>query len=256
MAKQSASHHSTPAVKYKTNRPILLDCPSCKHFISSAQIDLEEGIASCTNCGHTFAFEDVVKADPLRRREVVMPDGVDALKLSSMLDIVVDWYHAAPKRTIATLISGSFFWNIILLPIVIFLALSGDFIFILFFGGHIITGLMLLMYLAATFLNKTHIEVNASGINIRHTPLPMFNKQQHIPVEMIDQLYVSRYTERFHNKKGNGVQAYALSAVLKNRKVVRLLKGMDLETQLYLEQEIETYLEIKDRKVRGEMPRT
>lgn len=242
-------------VKYRTSEPVLLDCPQCKHFVDSDHIDMSSGEAHCPNCGHKFSLQNEIRKDPLRRPEIVMPKGIDVLKLSSSLDIDVDWYHAAPKRSIATIISGSFFWNLLLIPLVIFLALSGDFFFILFFGGHLMTGLALMVYLLAMLINKTKIAVDKSGIKIRHSPIPVFNKAQDIPVENIAQLYVSRYTERFSNKKSKGVQAYSLSAILKNNKVVELVKGLDRETQLYLEQEIETHLGIIDRRVRGEVTR-
>lgn len=252
-----AHNSGTPnvQVKYRTSEPVLLDCPQCKHFVDSDHIDMSSGEAHCPNCGHKFSLQNEIRKDPLRRPEIVMPKGIDVLKLSSSLDIDVDWYHAAPKRSIATIISGSFFWNLLLIPLVIFLALSGDFFFILFFGGHLMTGLALMVYLLAMLINKTKIAVDKSGIKIRHSPIPVFNKAQDIPVENIAQLYVSRYTERFSNKKSKGVQAYSLSAILKNNKVVELVKGLDRETQLYLEQEIETHLGIIDRRVRGEVTR-
>lgn len=242
-------------VKYRTSEPVLLDCPQCQHFVPGGHIDMSSGEVGCPNCGHTFALENEIRKDPLRRPEIVMPKGIEVLKLRASLEIDIDWYHAAPKRSIATIISGSFFWNLLLIPLVVFLALSGDFFFILFFGGHLMTGLALMVYLLAMLVNKTSIAVDKSGIRIRHRPVPVFNKAQDIPVENIAQLYVSRYTERFSNKKSKGVQAYALSAILKNNKVMELVKGLDRESQLYLEQEIETHLGIVDRRVRGEVTR-
>ena len=247
--------HATMPVKYKTSSPLLLDCPECHHFIASEHINIEKDIVQCPNCNHRFSLHDTIENDAIRREEIVMPKGVDVLRLNSLLDIIVDWYHATPKRTISTIISGSFLWNIILIPIVISLALAGDFFFIIFFGGHLMTGLVLISYLVAIFLNKTHIEVDKSGIRIQHRPIPLFNKSQKIPIQDIAQLYVSRYTERFNKKKGKGVQAYALSAVLTNNQVVELVKGLDRDTQLYLEQEIETYLGIIDKRVDGEVSR-
>lgn len=249
------TEQSGPIVQYKTARPILLDCPKCHSFISASDIDITKGEATCSHCDHQFSFQDQLKKDPYRRPEMIMPDGVDVLRISSMLDIVIDWYKSAPKKRVLGLIGSSFFWNIILIPIFIYLALQGEFFFILLFIGHFITGISLMWYLLATLVNKTHIEVNQKGINIKHTPVPTFNNRSlSIPKEKIKQLYVTRYTDKIGKKK-EAIQAYALSAILDNNKVIDLVKGMDKDTQLYLEQEIETYLGIKDKLIKGEISR-
>ena len=244
-------------VKVLPGRPILLDCPKCSHFISSAEIDLETETASCSDCGHDFSFNDQLKKDPHRRPEVIIPDSVDALRLQSMLEIVVDWYRSSAKRTVIHLVSGTFFWNLLLIPLVLFLIYQGSLFFALLMGGHVITGIFLLIQLLAIFFNKTHIKVDKSGIRISHSPINnILNKPKNIPVEEIKQLYVVRYTQKYNPKDKRGIQAYALFVILKNNKRVELLRGMNRESQLYLEQEIETYLGIQDSPVRGEVPRS
>lgn len=240
----------------REGRSMLLDCPHCQTLVSAKDINLDSGEAHCSHCGQVFDFEDEIKKDPFRRPEIVMPEGVDVLKLSSMLDIVVDWYQAAPKRRIGSMVFSSFFWNIVLIPLILFLAFNGQFVMVLFFFGHVLTGLALVAYLIALFLNKTHIEVTEEGINLRHEPIPTpFNKDIHIPKSSIAQLYVSKYTQRFGRERKKGIEAYALHAVTTNGKVIDLVKGMNAEAQLFLEQEIETYLKIKDVPVRGEIKR-
>jgi len=256
MAKRAAQRTKHAPATVREGFSMLLDCPSCHSLISADQIDLESGKATCKNCNHVFDFEDELKRDPFRRQEIVIPDGVDVLKLSSMLDIQVDWYKSAPKRKIGSMVFSSFFWNIILIPVMLFLALHGDFVLILFFMGHILTGLALVGYLFALFFNKTHIEVTSEGIQIRHSPIPSpLNKDMTIPAKNIDQLYVGKYMQRFSKKNKKGIEAYALYAVTTNGKVVELVKGMNLEAQLFLEQEIERYLSIKDIPMQGEVTR-
>lgn len=253
MSARSQEYHQPSDVKYQTDRPVLLDCPSCHSFISANQINLDQKTAACGHCKHTFDFESKLKKDPHRRPEIFIPDGVEMLKISSLLDIEVDWYKSAPKKRVGSIVGSSFLWNIFLIPVFFFFLLSGDFIFLFFFVGHLITGLGLLWYLLALFLNKTRIEVNQKGINIKHSPIPTFrNRSFYIPITKIKQLYVTRYTEKIKGKKTKGMQAYALSAVLHNGKVIELLKGMDRKTQLYIEQEIEQYLGIEDQPIQGE----
>jgi uncharacterized Fe-S cluster protein YjdI len=255
VAKSTQPAFKEPQVKYKIDEPVLLDCPKCHSFISAEDIDLHKAIAICSHCTYTFKIEDHLAKDPHRRPEQIMPDSTDVLKLTSMLDIIIDWYKAAPKKRILGLIGGAFFWNILLVPLFIFLALRGELFMVILLAGHVLTGLSLLWYLLASLINKTHIVVTGEGISIRHTPLPTFhNKSIDIPRESIKQLYVTRYTEKIGKNK-NAIQAYSLSAILKSNKVVELLKGMDQNTQLYLEQKIENYLGIKDYPIKGEVSR-
>ena len=255
MSKEAHPQFKQPQIKYRADKPVLLDCPKCHNFISTKDINLEQAEATCSHCQHKFSFEEQMRQDPYRRPEMIMPKSTEVLKLHSVLDIVVDWYHAAPKKRIVGLLGSAFFWNVFLIPAVLFLVFSGDFFFMLLFIGHILTGFSLIWYLLAFLVNKTHIEVTQKGIRIKHKPLPTpTNKSIFIPTEEIKQLYVTRYTEKI-GRKSKPVQAYALSAVLKNNRVLPILKGMDKSTQLYLEQEIETYLGIKDKPIEGELPR-
>ncbi|MBX2814483.1 MAG: hypothetical protein KTR24_00730 [Saprospiraceae bacterium] len=233
----------------------LLECSHCFHLLGADEIDLEHSKATCNNCQATIDLDDILRSDPYRRPEVVMPDGVELLKLSNMLDIVVDWYRSSPKRMVGSLVFGSFFWNIVLLPLVFFFLFAGDFLLVLFFIGHITTGIALVAYLLSIFVNKSHIEVTTEGIRIRHEPLPSpLNKKLFLPKAQIDQLFVAKHHQRFGKKKSK-VPSYTLHALSKQGKVIDLVTGMDLETQLYLEQEIETYLEIQDRPISKEVKR-
>ncbi len=256
------SHEASDKTIYKLDRParigksLLLDCPRCHSLISADQIDLPSQTAHCAHCNHEFSFAEEWKKDPHRRPEIMMPDGVEALKLQSTLEIIIDWYRSAPKKSVGSLALSTFFWNLFLIPLVILFFFSRNFVFLLFFSGHVFTGIALLAYLFTIFVNKTHLEVTRKGIKIRHEPIKtILNKPRFIPAEDIDQLYVTKYTERYSKKNRKGIPAYALHVVLKNGKSIELIKGMDQSTQLYLEQEIETYLGIPDQEIKGEIPR-
>ena len=126
---------------------------------------------------------------------------------------------------------------------------AGAFEMLGFMSIHILVGLGLIYYLAMVYLNYTDIVVTPSYITISHRPVKNpFRKSKEIRSSEIEQLYVSKYVSSTTN--GNPNYAYALYAVLKNNKrKIQLVKGMNRETQLYLEQEIERFLKIKDRPV-------
>ena len=240
----------------KLTHPTLLDCPSCGSFVSAKDLDMSKGLGHCSRCAYTFDISQEIQKDPLRRPEIVMPSGIEMLKLRRTLELVVDWFHATPKRGIIGLISGSFFWNLLLIPMIIWMALSGHFLLILFFSGHVVTGALLLLYLLAKLFNKTTITIGSKGIQIEHHPIKTpWNRSQFLAKDVIKQLFVNRYREKLQPKSKKTLEAYALSAVLSNDQTIELVRGLNKETQLYLEQEIERYLGIRDEVVSSEIDR-
>ena len=102
----------------------------------------------------------------------------------------------------------------------------------------------------AKVVNKTHIFVSKDAIEIKHLPLPWPGNKR-IEKRNIKQLY-GKEEIRNHNR---GVHiSYEVHIISTDDRDLTLLKGLKTSSQaLYLEQEIEKYLGIKNRKVRGEI---
>jgi len=146
----------------------------------------------------------------------------------------------------------TFMWNIMLLPFVIGALSSGQYEMLLFSSIHILVGLGFIANLVSTFINKTNISVTKRFIEIKQKPIPSFLKKNiKIPTSEVSQLYVTRYVSSTTNGVPN--HAHALYAITKNGQKHSLIKGMNKETQLYLEQEIELFLDIKDEEIKGEV---
>jgi len=231
---------------------IHLDCVECGTPVPARDININTSLAKCANCDSVFDFENEVRQWDRNRPEIFMPDGLEVLKLQSELDMQVSWMKSKPRKGFGFMTFFAFMWNLILLPIVFTSILSGQFGILLGAGIHILVGLGLLGYIASVFVNTTDIVVDRRFIEISHRPikLPFFKKHK-IPSQDIKQLYVSRYVS--HRTNNVPSYAYALYAILHNGKKIQILKGMNRETQLYIEQEIENYLEIKDSSVNGEV---
>ncbi len=228
----------------------LLSCPKCDHFISGADINIETTIARCSSCQHVFGFEHDNESQQLRPAQII-PEGVEVLKLRSELDIRLKWIDTTSKsgRWFLMLFAG--FWNIILLPFVIGVIVSGQWGIFLFLSAHLMVGLGLLWHLATIYLNRTSISVTKQRIRIRTFPMKHFLwKSKDIDAATIQQLYVTRYVQSTTNGEPN--HAYALYAILGTGEKVSLIRGMNRESQVYIEQEIESYLGIKNRKVKEE----
>lgn len=231
---------------------IHLDCVECGTPVPARDININTSLAKCTNCDSIFDFEDEIRQWDRNRPEIFMPDGLEVLKLQSELDIQVSWMQSKPRKGFGFLTFFTFMWNLILLPIVFTSVLSGEFGILLGAGIHIVVGLGLLGYIASVFVNTTDIIIDSRFLEIRHRPIKLpFFKTHKIPSKDIKQLYVTRYVS--HKSNNVPSHAYALYAILHSGEKIQILNGMNQETQLYLEQEIENYLEIKDSSVTGEI---
>lgn len=232
----------------------MLTCPNCNHFISAIDINIDKTIAKCSNCSHVFDFSENIKAGykPLdfSRPGMMIPEGLEVLRLRSELDIEVNWFKTSSKAGFASMMFFTLVWNLVLLPFVLSSILSGQLQILLFAAVHILVGVTLLYNLAAMFLNTSQILVNEDYIEFSTFPLRLpWAKKTRYSAKKVKQIYVSKYVSSSTNGVSN--YAYALYAIMDNGQKVKLLDKMNLETQLYLEQEIERFLKIKDRRVPG-----
>jgi hypothetical protein len=108
-------------------------------------------------------------------------------------------------------------------------------------------GLVLFYWGLAGLLNRTAITVAPEQLTIRHGPLPLLSGKQFDPI-LIKQVFVRRHasTER------SSYEVYMLTWDGREEKLLGDLNRP--EQALYLEQEIERQLGIKDKPVPGELP--
>lgn len=251
---QNVKPTRTKLLDFEKRKAQLIQCPQCHNIVSAANIDLEKLIAKCDQCNRVFPFDHQVETDlafPTLQPEMLIPDGLEVLKLQSELEIRVNWFRASSKGGFAFLLMFTTIWNLILLPFVITAFATGQFQILLFTSLHILVGTGLLYYLASVFLNTTTVNVTDRYLEIETSPLPTpFRKDRQISSQDVSQLYVSKYVASRTNGRPNF--AYALYAKLKSGVTLKLVKGMNRETQKYLEYEIERFLRIEDTTINGE----
>lgn len=252
MSKQRASNIKyRQKVKLSKSDRLDLVCEQCGTQIEGANININSSLAQCGSCNSVFSISEdhFFLHDRKGRPEMIMPEGTDVLELNDSLDIRLDWLKSHSRGALGFLTFFTIIWNGVLAVVAGGALLSGAFSSIGFMSIHLLVGLGLLYYLATVYLNYTDVIVNEDFIEISHRPVKNpFVPSKRIESREIDQLYVSKYVSSTTN--GNPNYAYALYAILKtNGKKISLIKGMNRETQLYLEQEIERYLKIKDRPV-------
>lgn len=242
--------HREEQLDLEVRKDHLLRCPSCNHFIKADDININKLIAKCAHCAHIFSFEGVhpFTGTGYTRPDILIPDGLEVLKLQSELDIQVNWFRNIAKTSLAFTLVFTLIWNLVLLPFVLMAFLSEAYFILLLISAHAAVGIGMLLRLLAIFVNTTHVNVTRGHLEIRTTPFPsLFRRNHKVDIAEIEQLYVSKYVESRTN--GNPNHAYALYAILKSGKKLQLVRGMNEATQKYLEYEIESFLGIKDAKV-------
>ena len=123
-------------------------------------------------------------------------------------------------------------------------------IMLIFPLAHVAVGVGLTYFVLAGFFNRSRVSVRQGSLRVAHGPVPWPGKLE-IPVGSLQQLYCKEKVSR----SKNGTQyRYVVHAVLKNGRQRKLLSGLDqLDQALWLEQELEASLGIRDRAVPGEI---
>ncbi|WP_087024595.1 hypothetical protein [Thaumasiovibrio subtropicus] len=115
---------------------------------------------------------------------------------------------------------------------------------------HVSVGISLTYYVIASYFNKTTVTVSPSVVESRITPIP-FGFKKSITSKSIEQVYCKEVTTEGRNRKH---VSYEVRVVLKDQRHIGLVSGFESSEQaLFLQQEIEAYLGIKDVSVKGEL---
>lgn len=218
-------------------------CPSCDHPIPAKDINIQDKIAKCGGCDVVFPFtlkiEDLLNAGPPAlppKQTVLRPAGIDMYAFQDELEIVVQ-----QPVTIADILPWTIFPTMPLLFTVLALNAS-DFPMPL--------SIALLTWLIGIFpimnainFKKHKIYMNMDDVyfNIEWRP-KKFHKDKRILVKDIDQVYLKKTTEGYH-------QVTMIVNEVTGQKHIKLMALDSLSQARYLEQEIERYLKITDRSI-------
>jgi hypothetical protein len=131
-------------------------------------------------------------------------------------------------------------------------AADTPFVFKVFPLIHVAVGLYLIYFTICQFINKTDIEIDDDYLTIRHSPIPWWRGNVEIPTDSINQLYVKE--SKSENKNGGTSYSYALRAKLIDNtdKDILSVTGVETEEMLQIEEQLERFIGIIDRPVKGE----
>lgn len=245
-----------------------LSCRSCGAALSADDLDRRLAIITCRNCGSIFDLARrkdrespaaaLVAEPPPERAPAAMPERFEVSDQSGKggrrLTVTWRWF----KPALLFLIPFAIAWDSFLVFwYATAFGLAGPMeaeagaglLMIIFPVGHVAAGVVV-TYLAITnVVNRTRLRVTPSELTVRHFPIPGWPNPT-VPVAQVEQLFVTRKVSR--NKNGSTV-TYELRAVTREHASLKLVGGLEeLEQALWLEQEIERVLDLRDRPVAGE----
>lgn len=178
--------------------------------------------------------------------DIGLPDKIEFIDQGHFIGIKRKWF--SPKIIFLTIFA--IFWNGFLFVWYSKAIYSPNIMSILFPLGHVAVGIGLTYYVIAGYLNKTYIRVDKSSIVTKDSPLPFF-RDKTLNASDIKQLYSK---EKIAYGRGGSSTSYEVYAITNDRKNIKLLTGLESSEQaLFIEQEIENYLNIEDKKVKGEI---
>ncbi|MEM1321021.1 MAG: hypothetical protein AAGG75_12280 [Bacteroidota bacterium] len=215
-----------------------INCPSCGGEVNADNLNLQNSIAKCGNCNAVFSIAEEIESLKMKaetKQEIFRPEGIDLFHYRNGLDITIQQH-----------VQGLDIWGIILFPIFAFFST------IIYFAKDIPIYAPILFTLGTLFFtyrvlnyskNKTYIDITDQFLNIKSRP-KHFRKDKAYAVSEISQLYLKMATD------GSGYfTIHMIVNGLEGQKHEKLLTVNTLSKAKYLEQEIERYLNIEDRKV-------
>lgn len=245
-----------------------MSCRSCGAALSGEDLDRRLAIITCRNCGSIFDLArrkdrespaaELAPGPPPERAPAAMPVRFEVSEQSGQggrrLTVTWRWF----KPALLFLIPFAIAWDSFLVFwYAMALGFAGEpgmsegpgLIMVIFPIGHVAAGVVV-TYLAITnVVNKTQLKVTPASLSVRHFPIPGWPSPT-VPVAQVEQLFVTRAVKR--GKNGTTV-TFELRAVTREHASLKLVTGLEeLEQALWLEQEIERVLDLRDRPVAGE----
>ncbi|HSU15354.1 hypothetical protein [Longimicrobium sp.] len=227
-------------------------CPECRVPVAAEDVNLGTGLAKCRTCNNVFRFTDVAPelAAPAARARIPVekPRSVVTSEFGGELTLEYRWF----SWKYLFLAFFCLFWDGFLVVWYAIAVRSGNPVLMLFPLLHVAVGIGLTYATLAGFVNTTTVRIDAGRIRVRHHPLP-WGRTVELGVVEVKQLFCQEKISRGRN----GVSyTYDLVALLHDGTRRKVLGGLDYpELPLYLEQNAESWLKIRDEPVVGELAR-
>jgi len=215
-------------------------CPKCASEVAAKNIDLSEKMAKCDSCNAIFSVKnEIVSLQSYEPTEIIpKPVGVDILEYNDELELTLSqpvsvfYIIAMSLFPLFTLIFlGLFFKNGE--PWAIYPGAASLFVFV-----------FSLVKIIRSRRDKIYVTVDDKELIVEYRPNNFISDKAY-QTDSIEQLFVK--------KDANGLHLSMLVNEVDGQKAQILIgRFSDITKAKYVEQEIERYLGIKNRKVAGE----
>jgi hypothetical protein len=233
-----------------------LTCKSCGKPVPAEDVNLDKALAKCRICHAVFDITEVVGRNVRDAADDVVPKPRSFTLENWGPELVLThrWYSHGLWIAIPFVI----LWNgFLLLFFSVAIATLQDeksgpagYFMLLFSIVHAAVGVGGIYAVLCGFFNRTVIRVSGGELAVRHGPIPYPGNRQILTAD-IKQLYC---TETIHRGKRSSRTTYNLLVKVKEGDKITLLSGLDdLDQGLYVEQQIEKYLGIQDKRVPGQV---
>ncbi len=231
-----------------------IKCPQCGASAPVEDVDPDTGMVTCRFCEAVFRAD--IPREELQRKPLPMgmPDHISVEDDGMRLRIERRWFSLSALGILVFAV----FWNGIIWAVFvpnfgrIRFGSNGSF-GSLFMLPFILIGLGMAVHGLASLVNRTTITVDDGEILIQHRPIPY--PGQRLAAEDIQQLYTRQRVSTSSSSSGSrsSTITYELRAIMQEGREKKLLGGLPRAEQAqYIEQEVERFLRIKNRPVRGE----
>lgn len=226
-------------------------CSYCNTKVTANNINLESKIAKCASCDNIFSIKSQLETLKTKEREYISNiPFVTMNKNDATITFNITWFKGYTEAIFLTLFS--LFWNGFMLVWFSIALSSGQLTMALFGSIHALIGLFLAYYTICLYVNTKIIIVDSKKIFLEDKPLPFFGNKI-IDIEKAHQLYTKEIVTYSKNRKNT---SYKLAIITSKNKDFDLpIHFSKKDEALYLEQEIEKFLKIKDIEVSGEVAR-
>ena len=227
-------------------------CSVCQKEIEVANIDQARRVIKCDECNSINEIDSQAKSvENVKRTEVALPKRFRLKECENCLKMEYLW------RSSQLIFLTPFTIAWIIIPILYYsntLQIDSNLLIRFYMILHVFLGIGLIYYCLGGFLNKTQILVSKGLLKVKDIPLYFF-KNVDISIDKLDQLYAKEKVER-GRKRSISWSSFEVHAITKSDENFRLVAGLNNVNQaLYIEQELENYLGIIDREVKGEIER-
>ena len=228
--------------KLKKNKHVGIHCPKCDTATPADNLNIQDKIGKCSSCDSVFSFENtLVSLAPLDATpDLKRPQGIDFIELNDEIE-----FSLTPPYSVWHSISGFVFPLVVAGLIGIYF--DKGYISLLYYAGAFSAISLYSIYrLIRTKYEKIYVTIDKNDLHIIRRP-DNANSDKKFSIVEIEQVYIKL------DPNGGWALHMVLNKVDGQKHVKLIERFTDYSKAKYLEQEIERYLGIENRKVIGEV---